>query len=102
MFPRGAFTSWLQSWLDETPAHTRKYAASAALKDALALLDEAPSKLHKFLPRDVDLSGELQQCFTDTLCFLKQRLIPALLRASGYRKPSSTLTTNDVLISFVL
>ena len=72
LFPGHVFDGWLRAWRSRKPS---TLAASAGLKDALALLEEAPTSLPAILP-DFDNKELLLATVVDTVSFLRHSFIP--------------------------
>ena len=75
LFPSEVFGSWLNQWASSLTGSVKRLAASAALKDMLALLEEAPS-LDGVLPSSYRHSSSLILVIKNTITFIKEQLVP--------------------------
>ena len=99
LFPLAVFEGLLLEWTTLPKSCLTKYKALAALKDTLALLEDAPTELSTI---ELGSNGALKaliQTAGSTTNFLRRRLLPILASFSEERRAMKLLTSNRVLIA---
>ena len=97
-FPGKVFQDLLGAWPHRWTGYFRRMAATAMLKDVLALCETQPSDVCQRFPEDVAARRLIELCVSDTAKFMRVSLLPTL-RSLVDRHASGTGASKRVRIS---